>query len=86
METSNIASQKETHCHVDETWTHQHAPDSKPAGYGMETCDIASQKEVQNSTMGGKSDVDNFLGCTRGQTVNSVCYSEMLWEQLKLAI
>jgi hypothetical protein len=26
------------------------------------------------------------LGCTRGQTVNSVCYSEMLWEQLKLAI
>jgi hypothetical protein len=60
--------------------------------YGIKTPDITSQKEVQNSTIGRKSDVDTFFGCTRanlehhqerGTTVNRVHYNEMLWDQLK---
>jgi hypothetical protein len=30
MESSNIALQKKSHCHVDEIWTHHHVPESKP--------------------------------------------------------
>jgi hypothetical protein len=33
--------------------------------YGMEISDTASQKEVQNSSIGGKIDVDILLGCAR---------------------
>jgi hypothetical protein len=33
--------------------------------YGMETSDIVSQKEIQNSIIGGKNDVETSLGCTR---------------------
>jgi hypothetical protein len=33
--------------------------------YSIVELDITSQKEVQNSTIGGKIDVDTFLGCTR---------------------
>jgi hypothetical protein len=33
--------------------------------YGMETSDITSQKEVQNTTISGKNDFDTFLGCAR---------------------
>jgi hypothetical protein len=32
--------------------------------YGKEASSIAHQKEVQNSTISRKSDVDNYLGCT----------------------
>jgi hypothetical protein len=55
----------------------------------METSNITSQKEVYKST------VDNFWRCTkasfekyqeRSTTVNSVCCSEMLRNQLKPAI
>jgi hypothetical protein len=54
--------------------------------YGIETFDIASEKEVQNSTTGRKNDVyrpvlENYQ--VRGTRVNSICYSEMLQEQLK---
>jgi hypothetical protein len=31
----------------------------------METSNITSQKEVQNSTGSGKSDIETFLGCIR---------------------
>jgi hypothetical protein len=63
--------------------------------YGMEISDIASQKEVQNSAIGGKSDVGTLLGCTgtnfgalqeSSTTVNSVHYSAMLWDPLKPTI
>jgi hypothetical protein len=37
--------------------------------HGMETSYIACQKEVQNSTIGEKSDVDNF-GMHNGQFLN----------------
>jgi hypothetical protein len=33
-------------------------------GYGMETSEIASVKEVQNSIISSKIDVHTFLGCT----------------------
>jgi hypothetical protein len=55
----------------------------------------ARQEEVQNSTISRKSDVDTFLGCTKANlehyiesctAVNSVHFSEMLWDQLKAAI
>jgi histone-lysine N-methyltransferase SETMAR len=61
----------------------------------MERSDIVSQKEVQNSTIGGKSDFDTFWEAQgpilehcqeRGTTVNSVRYSEMLWDHMKPAI
>jgi hypothetical protein len=56
------------------------------------TPDIASQKEVRNSTIGGKRDVEASLVYTRvnlehyqerGTTVNNVRYSEMLRDQFK---
>jgi hypothetical protein len=31
----------------------------------IETSNITSQKEVQNSTRSGKNDFETFLGCTR---------------------
>jgi hypothetical protein len=35
----------------------------------MEACDTANQKEIQNTTISRKSEVDTFLECTR---INSV--------------
>jgi hypothetical protein len=35
------------------------------AEYGMETFNVTSQKEVQNSTISRKCDVFTFLPCTR---------------------
>jgi hypothetical protein len=63
--------------------------------YGMETSDIAGQKEVQNSTIGVKIDIGNFCDiqgpilehCRERRTIiNSVRYSEILRDQMKLAI
>jgi hypothetical protein len=47
----------------DETWIHHDAPESKHQS--METSDIASQKDVQNSTIGKKYEADILVGCTR---------------------
>jgi hypothetical protein len=63
--------------------------------YRMETSDIAGQREVQNSTIVGKSDVGNFCDlqrpisehCRERHTIiSSVRYSEMPRDQMKLAI
>ena len=55
----------ETHCH----WRRDVDPPlrarEQTPEHGVETSDITSQKEVQKSTIGQKSDVHTFLGLTR---------------------
>jgi hypothetical protein len=58
----------------DETWIHYYDPESKQTPeYGMETYNIASQKEVQNSPISGRSDVDTSFGggIHKGQFCNT---------------
>jgi hypothetical protein len=54
------------------------------------------ENKIQNSTISGKSDIDTSFWDAqepilehyqeKGTTVNSVCYSEILQDQLKSAI
>jgi hypothetical protein len=60
--------------------------------YGLETFDITRQKEIQNSTIGGKSVVDQFWNAQEpvlehfqkwDTTADSAHYSELFWDRLK---
>jgi hypothetical protein len=53
--------------------------------YGMETCDMAHQRKVQNSTISRESDVDTFIDShvstlehcqDKDTTVNSASYTD----------
>jgi hypothetical protein len=46
-------------------WIHHYTPESRQQNMECKHLTSSVEKEVQNSTIGGKSVVGTFLGCTR---------------------
>jgi hypothetical protein len=55
----------ETHCHWKQDMDLLLCSRKQMPEYGMETSNIASQKDIQNSTISRESDVDTFFRCRR---------------------